>query len=70
MNEMLPGESAEGSYLFEIKHGVAPRELVFRLANRTIRCGSNLPLRDAFVQDEIRLDVRDISITDAQPSTH
>lgn len=70
IQEMLPGESAEGSYAFDIKDGVQPVELVFMLANRTIRCGSNLPLRDAFVADEIRLDVRDISITETQPSPH
>lgn len=76
MNEMLPGESAEGSYVFEIKHGVAPLELVIRLASRryneghsewNIRCGSNNPRRDIFVPDEIRFDVRDIPVTEFQP---
>jgi hypothetical protein len=76
MNEMLPGESADGSYVFEIKHGVAPLELVIKLTSRrfgigqseaSIRCGSNNPLRDIFVPNEIRLDVQDFLVTE-QPS--
>jgi len=75
MNEMLPGESAEGSYVFEIKHGVAPLELVIRLTSRryntsagSIRCASNNSLRDIFVPNEIRLDVHDFPLTELQPS--
>jgi hypothetical protein len=77
MNEMLPDESAEGSYVFEIKHGVSPLEFVIKLASRryiegqtvgSIRCGSNNPLRDIFVPDEIRFDVSDFSVTDFQPA--
>jgi hypothetical protein len=75
MNEMLPGESAEGSYVFEIKHGVDPLELVIKLTSRqygegysvgSIRCGSNMPLHDVFVPDEIRFDLRDMPITNLQ----
>jgi len=74
MQEMLPGESSEGSYTFDIKDGVEPVELLFRLvglrAGSKIRCGSNLPpFRDVLVPDEIRLDVRDLPITDLQPSS-
>lgn len=67
MREMLPGESAEGSYVFDIKDGVQPVELVFTLASGTIRCGSSTPLRDVLVPNEIRLDVRDFPVTQLQP---
>ena len=62
MDEMLPGESAEGSYDFNVKDGVKPLELVLKLFRGTIRCGAKgtEPLRDAFVPAEIRLDVHDL----------
>ncbi len=71
MHEMLPGESAEGSYVFDIKEGVQPLELVVSLKSRrydggssvgNIRCGSDFPFRDVFVSDEIRLNIRDLPI--------
>ncbi len=71
MHEMLPGESAEGSYVFEIKDGVQPLELVISLKSRlydggssvaSIRCGSDFPFRDVFISDEIRLNIRDLPI--------
>lgn len=71
MHEMLPGESAEGSYVFDIKDGVQPLELVISLKSRrydggssvgTIRCGSDFPIRDVLVPDEIRLNIRDLPI--------
>lgn len=76
MQEMLPGESAEGSYVFEIRQGVQPLDLVIGLKSRqidggssvgTIRCGSNFPFRDVFVSDEIHFNVRDLPIA-AGPS--
>lgn len=72
MNEMLPGESVAGSYVFWIKDGVEPLELVVSLTRKqytggsavgSIRCGSNMPLRDVFIPDEIHLDVHDLPIT-------
>ena len=69
IKEMLPGESVAGSYVFEIKDGVEPLELVIRLTSKqytggsstgTIRCGSNILLRDVLVPDEIHLDVHDL----------
>ncbi len=75
MNEMLPGELVTGSYVFNIKDGVEPLELVIRLTSKqytggsatgTIRCGSNSPLRDVLIPDEIHLDVHDLMI--AKPS--
>ena len=77
MKEMLPGESAEGSYVFEIKHGVQPRALVVRLASKkdnvaSIRCPLDPPpqwpspwpdFRDFSVPDYIHLDIGDLPIT-------
>jgi len=71
MNEMLPGESAEGSYVFGIRHGVDPLELIIKLTSsqyskwsseRSIRCASNNHLRDKLVPDEIRFDIRDLPV--------
>lgn len=71
MTEMLPGESVGGSYVFEIKDGVQPLELVIRLASRryngvysegSIRCRTDSPFKDVFIPDEIRLDVSDLPI--------
>ncbi len=75
MKEMLPGETADGSYKFDIKHGVEPLEIVIRLESArydggvrttTIRCGSDSPLKDVFIPDEIRLDIRDLPIAPSQ----
>ena len=74
MREMLPGETAEGSFIFDIKDGVQPLELVVRLARRrydggssvgTIRCGSDFPIRDVMIPDEIHLNIRDLPIAAA-----
>jgi hypothetical protein len=72
IREMLPGEIVEGSYKFEIKHGVQPLEVVLKLESArydggvrttTIRCGSDGgPFKDVFIPDEIRLDIRDLPI--------
>lgn len=71
MNEMLPGESATGSYVFDIKDGVKPLQLVITLESRqydtgadlgSIRCGSGRPLHDLFIPGEIRLDVHDLPV--------
>src|SRR5437660_1271183 len=71
MHEMLPGESSEGTYTFDIKVGVEPVELVFRLvgsrAGSNIRCGSNISFRDVLVPNEVRLDIRDLPVTALQP---
>jgi len=76
MKEMLPGESAEGSYAFDIKDGVQPLEPVISLKSRrhnrgssvgNIRCGSDFPIRDVFVSNETRLNIRDLPITPNLP---
>jgi hypothetical protein len=78
MKEMLPGESAEGSYVFDIKDGVQPLELIIGLKSRrydegggpsvgNIRCGSEFPFRDVFISDEIRLNVRDLPTAPNSP---
>ena len=71
IKEMLPGEIAEGSYKFDIKHGVQPVEIVIRLESArydgrvrttSIRCGSDSPFKDVFIPEEIKLDVSDLPI--------
>jgi len=63
MSEMLPGESAEGSYEFNVKDGVQPLEMVLTLSRDTIRCGSKgaePSFHDVFVPTDVRLDVHDL----------
>jgi hypothetical protein len=75
IREMLPAETADGSYKFEIKHGVQPFEIVIRLESArydggvritSIRCGSDSPFKDVFIPDEIRLDIGDLPIGPGQ----
>ena len=70
MNEMLPGESAEGSYDFNVKDGIQPLELVLKPFRGTIRCGTKgtEPLRDAFLPTEVRLDVHDLPAPEKLPT--
>lgn len=56
--QLLPGQGADGSYVFDVKDGVAPLRLVLKLSNRTIRCGP--PWADTFAPGEVRLDVRNL----------
>jgi TonB family protein len=62
VREMLPGESARGSYDFDVKDGVQPLALVLELQGRTIRCGTSrdTPSPDTVVPTEVRLDVHDL----------
>ncbi|MBZ5695033.1 MAG: energy transducer TonB [Acidobacteriia bacterium] len=60
--QMLPGEESKGAYVFYVKNGVDPIELVVKLESRSIRCdsaqGGN---RDGVIlPDEIKLDVHDL----------
>jgi hypothetical protein len=69
MQEMLPGEAATGNYMFNIKDGVQPLELVFKLAslNHSIRCGPATSKQDV-LPNEIRLDVRDMAVEKPLPT--
>lgn len=71
MREMLPGELAKGTYEFDIKDGVQPLELVFRLGplGHSIRCGEAANVHDPSIPNEIRLDVRDLPVRTAPPSS-
>jgi TonB family protein len=62
MREMLPGESAEGSYVFDVKNGVQPLELILDLDGGTVRCKTSVdaPIHEASDVNEIRLDVHDL----------
>jgi TonB family protein len=62
MSNLPPGESAQGNYVFEVKDGGQPFELILGLQDGTIRCQDSgaAPLHDASVTSEVRLDVRDL----------
>jgi TonB family protein len=62
MREMLPGESSQGSYVFNVKDGVQPLELVLELQGGTIRCktSGDEPLPGVSVPSQIRLNVSDL----------
>jgi TonB family protein len=62
MREMPPGEGAQGSYVFHVKDGVQPLELILELYGGTIRCKNSVdaPQDDASIPNEIRLDVHDL----------
>jgi hypothetical protein len=71
MQEMLPGESTKGGYVFDIKNGVQPLELVFKLATfgHGIRCRSAAPAQDGLIPDQIRLDARELPVNRALPAS-
>ena len=60
MHEMPPGDYARGNYIFEVKEGDLPLELILNLDDGTTRCKSSIdePTRDAAIPSEIRLDLR------------
>jgi TonB family protein len=60
--QMLPGEMSEGAYVFDVKDGVEPRELVLMPQSKSIRCEFNQEERrgEALVPEEITLDIHDL----------
>jgi hypothetical protein len=72
ISNLPSGESAQGSYIFEVKDGGQPIDLILELQDGTIRCQDSgaAPLHDAAVPTEIRLDVHDLpgsNANDPQP---
>jgi TonB family protein len=57
MRELLPGESAQGSYDFDVKNGVQPLELVLELQGPTLSCSGNAPMRGS-IPRQVRLDLK------------
>jgi len=60
--DMLPGQNIDGQYLFNVKAGEQPLELIFELQGGTIRCSASRhsARKDASIPKEIRLDVHDL----------
>jgi len=70
MQEMLPGESMQGSYFFDVKDGVQPLEMILELRGGTIRCKASgeAPLQDGSIPTEIRLDIHGLPGSSAKGS--
>jgi TonB family protein len=62
MRQLLPGESTQGIYVFDVKSGVQPLELKLILRGVTIPClnSDNAAQQDAALPNEIHLDVHDL----------
>ena len=61
--QMLPGEVSKGAYVFDVKNGVDPRELLLIPQSKSIRCefGQEGERGEALVPEEITLDIHDLS---------
>jgi len=59
---MLPGEVSKGAYVFDVKNGVDPRELLVMLQSKSIRCelGQEKGPAEERVPEEITLDIHDL----------
>ncbi len=59
MSELLPGEETSGTYVFSVKDGVKPLQLVLKPLNRSLRCGSASrdSLSSVYWPEEVRLDL-------------
>ncbi len=60
--QMLPGGESEGAYVFELKSGVDPAELLVKLDSASIRCGAGQigDESDALFPQKVELDVHDL----------
>lgn len=59
--QMLPGEVSKGAYVFDVKNGVDPRELVVMPQSKGIRCELNGEgKQDELRSEEVTLDVHDL----------
>jgi len=59
---MLPGEVSKGAYVFDVKNGVDPRELLLIPQSKSTRCefGQEGGRGEALVPEEITLDIHDL----------
>jgi TonB family protein len=60
--QMLPEEVSRGAYVFDVKNGVDPRELLLMPQSKSIRCesGQEGTRGEALVPEEITLDIDDL----------
>jgi TonB family protein len=60
--QMLPGEVSKGAYVFDVKNGVDPLDLLVMPQSKSIRCefGQEGRRGEAIMPEEITLDVHDL----------
>jgi TonB family protein len=60
--QMLPGEVSRGAYVFDVKNGVDPRELLVMPQSKSTRCefGQEERRGEALLPEEIALDIHDL----------
>lgn len=60
--QMLPGEVSKGAYVFEVKNGVDPRELVVTRESKSIGCEADQEAKrgEARVPMAVTLDIHDL----------
>jgi len=60
--QMLPGEVSKGAYVFDVRNGVEPRELLVMLQSKSVGCefGQQDRRSEALVPEEIALDIHDL----------
>jgi TonB family protein len=60
--QMLPGEESKGAYVFDVKNGVDPRELLVMPQSKSVRCELNQQEKrsEASVPEEVTLDIHDL----------
>jgi len=60
--QMLPGEVSKGAYVFDVKNGVDPRELLVMPQSKSTRCDANQEgsRAEALVPEEMTLDIHDL----------
>jgi TonB family protein len=60
--QILPGEVSKGAYVFDVRNGVDPRELLVIPQSKSIRCefGQEGRRGEALVPEEITLDIHDL----------
>ena len=64
IRELLPGESALGTYDFDVKNGVEPLELVLALQGPTLSCSANAPTHGP-VPGQVRIDLHELPVPPA-----
>jgi hypothetical protein len=66
-NQMLPNESSQGVYTFDVKDGVDPEEIIFTLNSTGIRCIGTLsylsPEGASALPRQIHVDIHDLPVT-------
>ncbi len=60
--QMLPGETSKGAYVFDVKNGVDPRELVVTRESKGISCAVDQEAKrgEARVPEEVTLDIQEL----------